>query len=66
MFTHEGYIIGCDMRTDRNYRRKVKLRETKTMFVSETGERFCKKYGLRGPGDFPKYRLESQPILLDT
>ena len=61
MFTHEGYVIGCDARTPDNYRKKVRLRETKTLWVTESGVRFRKPHG-RVSGDFPLYRVDIDSI----
>ena len=65
-FVYEGYIIRYDARTPKNYKRKVKLRETKTMWITESGERFSKKW-LTTPGmDWPLYCLEEEPTLIDA
>lgn len=60
-----GYIVGRDARVSDDYRRKVKLRETKTLYVSESGRRF-KKSNLAAPGLWPMYQLESEPVRIPT
>lgn len=66
LFVYESYIVGQDNRIRKDYRRKVKLRETKTMWITESGERFSKKW-LTTPGtDWPMYCLESEPTLIST
>jgi len=64
-FNLKIYKVGCDARTPKSYKRKVKLRETKTLWVTETGERF-KKNNLTTPGtDWPLYCLEDEPKLIE-
>jgi hypothetical protein len=62
--THVGIIVGCDVRTPQGYRRKVRFRETKTMWISECRMRFSKR-NLRGFGNWPLYKLESEPTLIE-
>jgi len=62
MFTHEGYVVGCDARTPEGYRRKVSLRETKTLWISKDGERYRKNRGGRVAGDWPMFRLDLDTI----
>lgn len=65
VFTHYGYIVGADSRTPKDYRRKVKLRETKTMWVTEKGSRFSKRL-LTTPGmDWPLYCLDGEPKVIE-
>jgi len=60
-YTHTGYIVGADARTRDDYRRKVNLRATKTMWISECGQRFRRREGAlsegRGFGNWPLYQL---------
>ena len=65
-FIYEGYIVGCDSRTHPDYRRKVKFRETKTMWITEIGERFSKKRLHTVGMEWPLYRIESEPVLIET
>jgi len=61
-YTHVGWIVGCDARTPAGYRRKVRLRETKTLWVSECRRRFSKRVYLQETGqEWPLYQLESEP-----
>lgn len=63
MFTHTGYIKGCDGRTPDNYQRKVKLRATKTMWIAEEGSRWRRDDGARIPRNtWPMYRLDIDTI----
>lgn len=62
MFTKVAYEIGVDARTPGGYKRKVKLRETKTMFISECGRRYIKKNGYRVAGDWPMWMLDGESI----
>ena len=65
IFTHQAYVIGNDARTPKNYRRLVKLRETKKFWVDESGIKFQKSY-LTTVGDWPMYRLENEPKKINT
>ena len=59
-FTHEGILYGCDNRTPDNYRRKVKLRETKCYYVTEYGDKYRKRlsFGFHHlAGSHPLYLL---------
>ena len=61
-FTHEGILYGCDSRTPDNYRRKVKLRETKCYYVTEHGDKYRKRlsfgfHRLAGVIAYPMYML---------
>lgn len=62
VYTKEAYEVGCDARCQQGYRRKVKLRETKTMLISECGRRYMKRRGLRTPGDWPMFMLDKSTI----
>jgi len=62
MWTHEGYEEGCDARVPSAYRRKVMLRETKTMWISKDGRRFSKKHFGAVPGAWPMYRLNLSTV----
>lgn len=62
MFTKEAYEIGCDARVREGYKRKVKLRETKTMLIGEDGRRYGKNNGFRMFVDWPMYRLDGETI----
>lgn len=56
-----GYEIGCDSRCSPSYRRKVKLRETKTMFISECHRRYKKSDGYVH-GSWPMFKLDLKTI----
>jgi len=60
-YTHTGYIVGADTRTPKDYRKKVNLRATKTMWVTKSGMRFRrdKREFWNGSsfGDWPLYQL---------
>ena len=58
VFTHTGYVVGVDERTPKEYRRKVELRETKTMWVSSGGQCFIKNRNGHAPGKWPKWKLD--------
>jgi hypothetical protein len=66
VFTHEGYIVGNDARTSKNYRRKVRLRQTKTLWIAEDGSRFNKKWLVNPGTNWPLYCLESEPTMIST
>ena len=62
MFTHEGYEFGFDARMPDNYKRKVILRETKTLWISKCGKRYSKKRNGRVSGVWPLVYLELSTI----
>jgi len=64
-FTHQGYISGSDARTRPDFKKLIKLRETKNFWVSEHGSKF-RKLGFAGMGigDWPLYRLDVKSITL--
>jgi hypothetical protein len=55
-FTHEGILEGCDNRTKLGTKFKVKLRETKNFWVTESGAKYRKESGW-GVGQWPMYHL---------
>jgi len=59
-FTHIGILEGCDARTPKDYKREIKLRETKNFWVSEAGNKY-RKNGW-GVGDWPLYCLKIDSI----
>ena len=61
-FEYEGYEYGVDNRTMPNYKRKVMLRETKTMWISKCGRRYSKKNGGRVLGSWPMYYLDLNTV----
>ena len=61
-FTHTGYVEGVDSRSPKGYRRKVELRETKTLWISRDNQRFSKKRDGLVPGDLPMWRLNLNSI----
>jgi hypothetical protein len=61
-FTHTAYEVGVDARTTKNYRRKVLLRETKTMWISKDGRRYLKRSGGYTAGDWPMFKLDIETI----
>lgn len=62
MFTKEAYEVGVDARIRDGYKRKVRLRETKTMLISECGRRYGKNNGFRTFGDWPMFMLDEETI----
>jgi len=64
-FIYEGYIVGRDNRVSKSYREKVKLRETKTMWITEKGTKFSKKWLTTTGSDWPMYNLEDEPKLIE-
>ena len=61
-FTHTAYEVGVDARTTKNYRRKVLLRETKTMWISKDGRRYMKRRDGYTAGDWPMFKLDIETI----
>lgn len=59
--THIGIIRGCDARTPSDFKKWVRVRETKLYWITEHGTRYSKKWNGSGTGDWPLYRL-----MLDT
>jgi hypothetical protein len=57
-FTHTGVVVGVDARVRRDFRRKVLLRETKTLWVSSGGSRYRKFADGRTSEDWPMYMLD--------
>ncbi len=62
-FTHTAYEVGVDARTPKNYRRKVLLCETKTMWISKDGRRYMKRSGGYTAGDLPMFKLDIETII---
>ena len=62
IWTHTGYVKGVDSRTSGINKKLVKLRETKTLWISQEGLRFSKKLGGYGPGEWPMWKLETESI----
>jgi hypothetical protein len=60
-YTHTAEILGCDARTNPNFRRRVYLRETKLHWVSKDGLKFRKTNGI-GIGDWPLYMIDMDTI----
>lgn len=63
VWTHEGYEVGADSRTTANYRRKVILRETKTLWISADGRKYSKKHEGLVPGQWPMYQLDLATVV---
>jgi hypothetical protein len=62
VYTHYGYMVGCDARTPAKFKKRVNLRETKTMWITESGTKFSKKtLCVAGCGDWPLYELQPEP-----
>lgn len=61
-FTHTAYEVGVDARTPKNYRRKVLLRETKTMWISKDGRRYMKQRDGCVAGDWPMLMLDLETL----
>jgi len=61
-FTHTAYEVGVDARTPNNYRRKVILRETKTMWISKDGRRYMKRRDGRVAGAWPMLMLDLETL----
>lgn len=62
-YTHTAFMTGCDNRVPDNYREKVLLRETKIMYISNTGRRFKKLDGFEFDR-YPLMRLDMKSIVL--
>ena len=61
-YTHTAYEYGVDARVRSGYKRKVTLRETKTMWISQDGRRYSKKAGGRVFGDWPLFMIDLESI----
>jgi hypothetical protein len=59
--THTGIKIGCDSRTNPNYKSPIFLRETKNFWVDRHGTKYRKNTGFQ-LGLFPMYRLDISTI----
>ena len=58
-----GRVIGCDARTPKGYFYKVILRETKTLYITETGSKYSKHSGYPVPKQsWPMHRLDLSSI----
>ena len=60
--THEGIVRGNDSRTPRDFQKRVLLRETKTLWVSEAGTKYRKKGGHMTNGDWPLLHLDLSTV----
>jgi hypothetical protein len=65
VWTHTGYIVGCDARTPRDWKRMVLLRETKKWWVAEDGTKWTKRWGSRvgEQHSWPMYCLKLDSVL---
>jgi len=59
---HVGYIVGHCASIRNEYRRKVLLRETKTVWITEYGTKFNKRTLHMVCLGRPMYKLESEPV----
>ena len=60
--THSAIKKGCDARTPRDWRARVKVRETKLYWIDKFGHKYSKKWNGRGTGNWPMYRLDLDSI----
>ena len=61
--THCGYIHGTDVRTPKNYKRRIELRETLRYWIEADGTKYRKDDGRVPNSQWPMYRLDIASIV---